>query len=134
MRILLTATLLLMCLVSSALSAVLLQDFPDGITLQIRQTLLARPIFTYIVNKEAFSDFISQVVLIKDRDTGDLVSIIRQNDKRFVDHEVSLPAKYLDQNNQFHLVLVGSSPWTMAGPDNPIQVVSASPIANADYF
>jgi hypothetical protein len=141
MRILLIAVFLSMSLVSSALSAALLQDLPVDITVQTRQThivrlrTLARPTFTYIRDNEAFSDFATQVVLIKDRDTGDIVSVIRQNDKRFVDHDVYLPAKYLDQNNKFHLVLVGSSPWTaMPGPENPIEVVSASPIADADYF
>ncbi|WP_456814693.1 hypothetical protein [Bradyrhizobium sp. USDA 4529] len=93
--------------------------------------LLARPAFTYIRDNDLFSDYSTQIALVRDRTTRNLVSVIRQGDNRFVDFDLFLPARYIDRRGDYHLQLIGSSAWDDA--PKQVEVISAVPVDGDDF-
>lgn len=95
----------------------------------------ARPSFTFVRGNEAYSDFSTQVVLVRDVKTGDVVSTVRQSDMRFVDAFIYLPAKYIGADNRAHLMLEPSSPWILTDDvTKPVDVLTAEPAGGTGRF
>lgn len=96
----------------------------------------ARPSFTFVRGNEDYSNFSTQVVLVRDVATGDVVSTVRQSDINFVDAYFYLPAKYIGPDNRAHLVLQPSSPWilTTETTAKPVEVLSAEPTGTTGRY
>jgi hypothetical protein len=110
-------------------------DAPAVQTQYVHIKLKGLPSFVYINRADKLSNLTDQTVLIKDARTGEVISVVRQNDTLFEDAYFYLPARFIGQDRKAHLVLQPSSPWIVkdAFSANPVQVLSLE-AAPADRY
>lgn len=110
-------------------------DAPAVQTQYVHIKIKGLPSFVYINRADKLSNLTDQTVLVKDARTGEVVSVVRQNDSLFEDAYFYLPARFIGQDRKAHLVLQPSSPWIVkdAFAANPVQVVSLE-AAPADRY
>lgn len=108
----------------------------NGDTQFVHLRILARPSFTFVPGNEAYSNFTTQLVLVKDARSGEVISTLRQSDSSFVDAYFYLPASSLDSRHRARLVLEPASPWFIARADalRPIQVVSTLATGTSERY